>query len=189
MTRPFSRRWWSYSNVVASSVATLADADRARMGSRARFRVSWRLVVIFLAMKFITVPLTIVVCSALAGSARAEMAAPSTPVAPAAAPADDAKATIKSVTGTVVAMTKRSLSLEYKVEEKGASELLLPFGADMQFERLKSLHDLHPGDTVTVLYRQRYHDAEDGGEPIILSTDITSLTLVKSKTDGLHSTQ
>ena len=173
------KRWWSYSNVGASSVAAWADADRARMGSRARFCV-------------LVVSLTIVIFSVLAGSARAEMAAAA--AAPAVVPAataaeDDAKATIKSVTGTVVAMTKRSLSLEYKVEEKGASELLLPFGADMQLERLKSLRDLKPGDTVLVRYRQRYRDSEDGGEPIILSTDITSLTLVKNKVDGLHSTQ
>ena len=191
------KRWWSYSTVVASSVAVpmaMADANRARMGSRARFRVSWRLVAIFLAMKFITASVGLLIFSALANSARAEMAAPAH--APAAtvvaAPIDDAKVMVKSVTGKVVAMTKRNLSVEYEARATASgteiSEMLLPFGKEMALEHLTNLDELKRGDTVSVRFKQRYHD-DVKGNPILLSTEILSVTLMKNDTGALQSTR
>ena len=179
------KRWWSYSNVVASSVAApmaMGDANRARRDSRARFRFSWRLLILFIAMKFITIPLTILVFSILADSARAEMAAP----------IDDAKVMIKSVTGRVVAMTKRNLSVEYETKSTDSgteiSEMLLPFSKEMALEHLASLNELKRGDTVSVRFKQRYHD-DDKGNPILLSTEILSVTLMKNETGALQSTR
>ena len=189
------KRWWSYSNVVASSVAApmaMGDANRARKDSRARFRFSWRLLILFVAMKFITVPLGILVFSILADSARAEMAAPThaPAAAPAATPVDDAKVMVKSVTGRVVSMTKRNLSLEYETKTTASgteiSEMLLPFGKEMALERLGKLTDLKPGDTVSVRFKQRYHE-DDKGNPILLSTEILAVTLMKNDTGALQS--
>ena len=185
-----TKHWWSYSTMVTSSVGIpTADADRARMGSRARFLVSWRVFVIFLAMKFITVPLTIAICSALASSAHAETSA-ATPAA--TAPADDAKVLIKSVTGKITSVTKRNLSVEYDTKSTTSgteiSEMLLPFGKEMALERLTSLDELKRGDAVSVRFKQRYHE-DAKGNPILLSTEILSVTLMKNETGALQSTR
>ena len=86
----------------------------------------------------------------------------------------------QEVTGTVVAMTKQSISVEY-AKTDASYELLLPFGNNLQLEHLKSLSELKQGDTVSVQYQQTYKD-HDKGEREILKTVATRLTLVRSAT-------
>ncbi len=161
---------------------TMANANRARRDSRARFRV-------------LVASAGLLIFSALANSARAATAAPiaaPVAVAPTTAPVDDAKVMIKSVTGKVVSMTKRNLSVEYETKTTASgteiSEMLLPFGKEMALERLTSLKELKPGDTVSVRFKQRYHEDEKGN-PILLSTEILSVALMKNGTGTLQSTR
>jgi hypothetical protein len=67
------------------------------------------------------------------------------------------------VTGTVVAYTGRSLSLEFNRTKTEIMEMLLPVDpAVTQFERAASLKDLKRGDRVRVAYRQTWRQSESG---------------------------
>ena len=90
----------------------------------------------------------------------------------------------KTVTGTIVAMTKRSLSVEYSNTAQESFELLLPFGDEMSLERIKSVSELKRGDTVSVGYRQFSRD-DGAGNRTILKTAIASIALVKSGATGI----
>ena len=154
------KRWWSYSHVVASSVAApmaMGDANRARRDSRARFRV-------------LVVPLMIVVFSVLAGSAGAERS----PLEE----ASDAKKIMKTITGEIVTVSAHAISVEYSRTKTSAYEMLLPVDENVRLEHLKSIKELAPGDTVYVTYEQTYQDGEDG-EPIILKSLAREIVLVK----------
>ena len=87
--------------------------------------------------------------------------------------------TMGSVTGTLVTLTKRAISVEYEAAGDQISEMLLPFTPDVALERVQSLSELKPGDTVQVDYRQRSRDDADG-HPMILKTVATAITLVRS---------
>jgi hypothetical protein len=67
------------------------------------------------------------------------------------------------VTGTVVAYTSRSLSLEFDRSKTEVMEMLLPVDpAVTRFERVTGMKDLHRGDRIRVAYRQTYRQNEAG---------------------------
>ena len=97
------------------------------------------------------------------------------------------KLAYKEVTGTVVHVGKRAISVEYAVTKDGSYEMILPFDADLKLARLRSLSELKAGDTVKVGYQQTYLDGDDG-KPVVLKTVATMITLLRTapKT-ALHS--
>ena len=101
------------------------------------------------------------------------------PKAKAAEEQEEGIVTMSSVTGTIVTMTKRAISVEYEATGDQTSEMLLPFASNVAVERVQSLKELKPGDTVKVDYRQRSLDDADGTHRI-LKTVATTITLVRS---------
>ena len=136
------------------------------VGSR-RF---WRCLLVVLAIKCVTVPLTFAAWSIWAKSAKAEMTAAATKL--------EGTVDSKTVTGQVGAVTKRSISVEYSQTANGGYEMLLPLAKDVRFEHLKDLTELKRGDTVTVTYDQTWKEG-DKGERVILKTVATTISLVK----------
>lgn len=136
-------------------------------------------------------------CSALAADSSARLStvpAPNTThrreALPAAqAPEEHLRMEEKTITGTVVAVTKRSLSLEYQRDSTESYEMLLPFGPHMRFERLHDPKELKRGDTVTVGYQQAYRDnADKDKSETLVKTIVTSISLMKSGTQSLATT-
>ena len=88
------------------------------------------------------------------------------------------KVDVKAVTGQVVHVGKRAISVEYATTADGSFEMLLPVNQDTTFQHLKGLADLARGDTVKVQYRQTYTDTEKG-ERITRATVATNIALVR----------
>lgn len=97
----------------------------------------------------------------------------------------------RTVTGDIVTVTKRYISVEYAKTKTVSEEMMLPFNEDTAFERLTGLTDLFRGDRVKVVYEQTYLPAEEkGGEPKILKTVAKTISLVKrATTTGFKSDQ
>ena len=76
--------------------------------------------------------------------------------------AELAKVDEKTITGEVMGMTKRSISIEYSRTTQESFDMLMPVDDKTQFTRLESLADLHHGDTITVTYRQWSTVGADG---------------------------
>lgn len=110
------------------------------------------------------------------GVAGAETAAPAQP---------EAKVDARKITGTLTSVTKRSISVEY-VSGDESNELLLPLTAETTFSHVQGLAELKVGDTVSVGYQRTYRDGESG-EPFILKTIATDVTLVKRAMNALGS--
>ena len=88
------------------------------------------------------------------------------------------------ITGTVVAYTKRSLSLEVGRNAKEVQEVLLPVDpAVTKFDRMTGMSDLERGDQIHVSYRQRYQQ-NDGGEWILKSAVATKISRLGHSLDS-----
>lgn len=86
---------------------------------------------------------------------------------------------MKTITGTIVAMNKRTLSVEYQPTPEETYELLLPYDDTVTLERVRAMQELKPGDTIQVTFRQVYRPREDG-EPMLMKTTTTAVALVKT---------
>jgi len=161
--------YWVWGSGVSPVVAGTAPGTGRDLKRSLRLRsfCSQRYLVLFL------LPASLIVHSVAVGSAKADVAEQAE---------DDKKMVSKSVTGKIVAVTKRSLSVE-----AGTEEFLLPFGKDMKLERIKSLADLKRGDTVAVGFDQTYRHDEDGQETLA-GTVVTAIALVRTgSADALSS--
>ena len=85
----------------------------------------------------------------------------------------------KEVTGEVVYIGKRAISVEFSRTADSSNEMLLPVSGDTKVEMLRSLSELKRGDTVRVSYDQTMKESRDGGEPLLLKTAATKVTLVR----------
>jgi len=120
-----------------------------------------------------------VVLLALAGVARADAAKPAALAQDKAEQQDDAKVELKEMTGQVMTVHKRYISVEFSKTKRESLEALLPIDDKTQFERVKHLGELKRGDTVKVSYWQTYREDEEGGR-IVLKTVASSIALVRS---------
>jgi len=84
------------------------------------------------------------------------------------------------VTGTVSAVNKMGIAVEYSRTRTGSSEMYLPLSDRVRLERLRSLAELQPGATVKVRYEQVYKEGEKEDQQIILKTVATAVSLVRS---------
>lgn len=91
----------------------------------------------------------------------------------------DEKVEVKELSGRIVAITKRSMSIEFDRPVNGADEALMPIDAKTKVERVKSLAELQRGDTIRVQYEQTYRE-DDKGERIILKTIARKIALIRS---------
>ena len=111
-------------------------------------------------------------------SAAAVWAAPKS-AQPAAAEAPQERVEHKSVTGKLVASTKRMLSVEYSTTDEASYELALGYAPETKFVHAKNLADLAPGDTVKVDYDQVLRPEGDKGEWIVRKMTATTIALVR----------
>jgi hypothetical protein len=84
----------------------------------------------------------------------------------------------KTITGEVVWVGKRAISVEYDRTAESSYEMLVPVGGDTKVERIKSLSDLKRGDVVSVQYKQRSKKAEDGKD-VVLGTMASHVALIR----------
>ena len=91
---------------------------------------------------------------------------------------DQEKVVSKEVTGQVIWVGKRAISVEYDRTQESTYEMLLPVSSETKVERVKSLSELKRGDTVSVKYKQRSKKGEDG-QDVILATVATKVALVR----------
>lgn len=104
------------------------------------------------------------------------------PAPAAAAPVqqpDDVTVQSKDITGEVVYVSRRSLSIEYKRSGGSLYEMLIPVDADTKVERVSSLAELKRGDRVRVHFNQLVKAAAEGEEPRIVKTVATKVALVR----------
>ncbi len=104
---------------------------------------------------------------------------------------ETAQAIIKQVTGSVVNVNTRTISVEYDQKAGTSYEMLLPLAKkdELHLAHFQTLAELKRGDTVTVTYRETYKMGDDG-KPVPLTTLATEVALVKRATEGaFRSTQ
>lgn len=88
------------------------------------------------------------------------------------------------VTGTVVAYTSRSLSLELNRDKGAINEVLLPVDpAVTEFDRMTGIKELQRGDKVRVAYRQTYRK-NDAGEWILKTAVATKIARLGQSLDS-----
>ena len=86
----------------------------------------------------------------------------------------------KEVSGQVIWVGKRAISVEYDRTASEVLEILLPFdGKTLKLERLKSLAELKRGDTIHVRYNQTLRKNEETGEESVVNTAATQVALVR----------
>lgn len=68
----------------------------------------------------------------------------------------------KEVTGEVVFLTTRMVTIEFNRTDTGSTEILIPVDELTQFTHLQDLQDIQQGDTVTVTYTDTYTQDENG---------------------------
>jgi hypothetical protein len=91
---------------------------------------------------------------------------------------EDAKVISKEVTGEVVYVGKRAISVEFDRTADGSMEMLIPIDGNTMAKHLQTLAQLKRGDRVRVLYQQTYKEDEQG-ERVILKTVATTVALVR----------
>ena len=118
--------------------------------------------------------LLVVMCSM---SAAAVWAAPKSAAPAATVPQE--RVEHKSVTGKLVASTKRMLSVEYSTTEEASYEIALGYTADTKFSHVKTLAELAAGDTIKVDYDQVFRPEGEKGEWIVRKMTATTIALVR----------
>lgn len=91
---------------------------------------------------------------------------------------EEGKVEYKEVTGTVSAVSKQGIAVEYSRTLEGSFEVFLPLGDKVKLERLNSLAELKPGDTVKVRYEQILKETKEGS-PRVLKTTATEVALMR----------
>lgn len=118
----------------------------------------------------------LLVCAMAAGMSSAALAAE--PGASVPHEKEEGKVEYGEVTGTVSAVSKQGVAVEYSRTKQGSYEMFLPIAEGIRLSRIQSLTDVKPGDTVKVGYQQTVK--EDGkGKRVVLKTVATELTFLK----------
>ena len=82
------------------------------------------------------------------------------------------------VTGSVSAVSKQGIAVEYSRTRKSSSEMFLPLSDHVRLVRIRDLSQLKAGDTVQVRYEQAYKEDQDG-KRITLKTTAIEVALMK----------
>ena len=88
------------------------------------------------------------------------------------------KMSAQEITGTVSAVSKQGIAVEYSRTSEGNFEMYLPLGDKVKLERLNSLEELKAGDTVKVRYEQTFKETKEG-PPLVLKTAATEVALMR----------
>lgn len=93
----------------------------------------------------------------------------------------------QEVTGQVVWVGKRAISVEYERTANESFEMLLPFDSQaLKLEQLKNLAELKPGDTVRVQYNQTLKKVDDQDDiGTVANTIATVIALVRQAPVGV----
>ena len=103
--------------------------------------------------------------------------------------AEGVTVTRKTVRGSIIAINKRSISVEFYQLEHVSTEMLLPLGSGTRFVHVKGLNELKRTDDVEVTYKQASRKDEKG-ELVLLATLAQTVTLVKhAGTERLSSSE
>ena len=73
-----------------------------------------------------------------------------------------AKEALKQIQGAVSAVNKHGIAVDYERSETASKEIYLPFASKLTVQGVKSLSDLHMGDTVMVEYKELLEKDERG---------------------------
>lgn len=88
------------------------------------------------------------------------------------------------ITGTVSAVSKQGIAVEYARTRTSSSEMFLPLSDHVRLVRIGDLSQLRAGDTVTVRYEQAYKDDKEG-KRTVLNTTATEVALMRrAPTEG-----
>ena len=82
------------------------------------------------------------------------------------------------VTGAVTAVSKQGIAVEYSRTASSSSEMFLPMGDNVRLERVASLNQIKPGDTVKVRFEQRVRE-DAKGKKILLGTTATEIAMMR----------
>lgn len=84
----------------------------------------------------------------------------------------------KEVTGTVSAVSKQGIAVEYSQTSAGSYEMFLPFASQVTLQRMASVDQLKVGDTVKVRYQKTIKE-NPKGQPVVLKTLATEISLIQ----------
>ena len=90
----------------------------------------------------------------------------------------------KEITGEVVWIGKRAISVEYERTKDESKEMLLPIDSKLKLERIKSLAELKRGDTVHVQYDQTLKKTDEQDPGTLVNTLATKVALVRQAPVG-----
>ena len=90
----------------------------------------------------------------------------------------------KEMTGEVVWIGKRAISVEYERTKEESREMLLPINSKLKLERIKSLAELKRGDTVHVQYDQTLKKTDEKDPGTLVNTLATKVALVRQAPVG-----
>ena len=165
---------WAWRPLVSRSVPITVHGPSLDLKPfrRLRSRRLWRMLVVFIAMKFVTVPLTFLAFSLVTNTVKAE-----TP--PAASQQE--QVSYKTVTGEVSGVGAKFIAVEYERNtKKGAAfEMALPVDEAATLERIKQLKELKLGDTVRVEY-QETATKDDKGQYTNVRRVATKIALLRT---------
>lgn len=101
----------------------------------------------------------------------------------------------KLISGVVGGISSKVIAISLQSEEKGAEyEQALKIGKDVELERVKSLQEIAPGDTVSVEYTestQEYEEVQPDGSVAtktrVVNRVATKITFLRPASDTLRS--
>ena len=104
-------------------------------------------------------------------------------MAPAAFAADKQeekpKVAMNKITGEVSAASSSGIAVQYGSTKTAAKEIYLPVDKNTKFDRVAGASQLKYGDTVQVVYEQRYKEPEKG-KKILMGATATQVVLLKN---------
>lgn len=100
------------------------------------------------------------------------------PVSAMGEPQEDVQVRSGEITGTVSAVSKQGIAVEYARTSHSSSEMFLPVGDKVRLERVGALNQIKPGDTVKVRFEQTVKE-DDKGKKIVLGTTATEIAMMR----------
>ena len=100
------------------------------------------------------------------------------PAASALEEMDHSEVAAKSISGQVIFISSRAISVEYDSTETSSKETLLPINDKTALDHLRSVKELKRGDLVRVEFEQTFRE-DASGQRVVLGTVATRVALVK----------
>ncbi|MBI3322571.1 MAG: hypothetical protein HYZ94_02705 [Candidatus Omnitrophica bacterium] len=100
------------------------------------------------------------------------------------APEEKPKVVMNTVTGQVSAAGNSGIAVEVGSSKLGSSELYIPLDKKTKFQRFEKPAQLKTGDTVKVVYEQKYHEPEAGKKVYVGATAVEVTLLKQAPAEG-----